>query len=196
LRNKQAEIVKGMKDKQILFHLYATQGMLIIISIIVGFILFPDFSSFLELWTFDLREILIFGGVSAFVVIILDFAMMKYVPKHYYDDGGINELVFKKRSIPHIFILCLLIAFTEELLFRGIIQTYFGIIIASLVFAVLHVRYLYKWVLFTSVIVLSFLLGYLYLITDNLYVTFFAHFLIDLVFAIKIRIDYVHSLKG
>lgn len=196
LKNKQAEIVKGMNDRQILFHLYATQGLLIIISILLGFFLFPNFSSFFGLWTLDIREILIYGGGSALVVILLDLAMMRYVPKRYHDDGGINELVFKKRNIPHIFLLCLLIAFTEELLFRGIIQTHFGIVIASIVFAVLHVRYLYKWVLFLAVIILSFLLGYLYLITENLYVTFFAHFLIDLVFAIKIRLDYIHSLKG
>ncbi|MBE4910322.1 CPBP family intramembrane metalloprotease [Bacillus luteolus] len=185
-----------MNDRQILFHLYATQGLLIIISILLGFFLFPNFSSFFGLWTLDIREILIYGGGSALVVILLDLAMMRYVPKRYHDDGGINELVFKKRNIPHIFLLCLLIAFTEELLFRGIIQTHFGIVIASIVFAVLHVRYLYKWVLFLAVIILSFLLGYLYLITENLYVTFFAHFLIDLVFAIKIRLDYIHSLKG
>lgn len=196
LQNKQAEIVKGMNDRQIVFHLYATQGLLIIISIILGFFLFPNYTSFLDLWAFDIREIVLYGGGSALVVIILDFAMLKYVPKRYYDDGGINELVFKNRSIPHIFLLCLIIAFTEEVLFRGLIQTHFGIIIASLIFAVLHVRYLYKWVLFTAVILMSFLLGYLYLLTENLYVTFFAHFLIDLVFALKIRRDYVHSLKG
>ena len=193
MRNRQADIVNGMKDSQIVFHLYATQFLLLVVSIILGFFLFNDMDSFFMLWTLDLKQILIYGGGSAILVIIIDFLIMRWVPKHVYDDGGINELVFRNRNYFHIFFLCIIIAFAEELLFRGIIQTHFGIVIASVIFALLHVRYLYKWVLFTVVVLLSFLLGYLYLITNNLLVTFFAHFLIDFVFALKIRKDYLHS---
>ena len=193
MRNRQADIVNGMKDSQIVFHLYATQFLLLVVSIILGFFLFNDMDSFFMLWTLDLKQILIYGGGSAILVIIIDFLIMRWVPKHVYDDGGINELVFRNRNYFHIFFLCIIIAFAEELLFRGIIQTHFGIVIASVIFALLHVRYLYKWVLFTAVVLLSFLLGYLYLITNNLLVTFFAHFLIDFVFALKIRKDYLQS---
>lgn len=193
MRNRQADIVNGMKDSQIVFHLYATQFLLLVVSIILGFFLFNDMDSFFMLWTLDLKQILIYGGGSAILVIIIDFLIMRWVPKHVYDDGGINELVFRNRNYFHIFFLCIIIAFAEELLFRGIIQTHFGIVIASVIFALLHVRYLYKWVLFTAVVLLSFLLGYLYLMTNNLLVTFFAHFLIDFVFALKIRKDYLQS---
>ncbi|MDF0726186.1 type II CAAX endopeptidase family protein [Cytobacillus sp. S13-E01] len=193
MRNRQADIVNGMKGSQIIFHLYATQFLLLVVSIILGFFLFNDMDSFFMLWTLDLKQILIYGGGSAILVIIIDFLIKRWVAKHVYDDGGINELVFRNRNYFHIFFLCIIIAFAEELLFRGIIQTHFGIVIASVIFALLHVRYLYKWVLFTAVVLLSFLLGYLYLMTNNLLVTFFAHFLIDFVFALKIRKDYLQS---
>jgi membrane protease YdiL (CAAX protease family) len=78
-------------------------------------------------------------------------------------------------------------------LFRGVLQTHLGIWIASLVFAILHFRYLSKWLLFIMVVSISFLLGIVYEITDTLYTTILAHFLIDLVFAIQIRLQY---LKG
>lgn len=87
----------------------------------------------------------------------------------------------------------MLIAFSEELLFRGVIQTHFGLLMASAIFAALHVRYLSKWFLFTMVVLLSFFLGYLYDVTGNLWVTIFAHFLIDFVLAVHIRLDYLQA---
>lgn len=195
MSRKQEDIVKELTDKEILFHLYLTQLLLLVISLIIGFFLFENMSSFLSIWKVKQYEILIFGGGTAIIVIIFDIMMMKLLPKSMYDDGGINDRIFQKRSIPHIFLLCLIISVTEEILFRGILQTHFGLYIASIVFALLHVRYLKKWVLLVSVILISFLLGIVYEITNNLWVTIFAHFFIDFVSATKIRIDYLSKDK-
>ncbi|MFT4413133.1 lysostaphin resistance A-like protein [Fredinandcohnia humi] len=186
---RQADIIKKLNDKEILFHLYLTQGLLLLVSIGLGFFLFDNLSSFLDLWVLKDWNIILIGGGTAIVVVIIDSLIMKWLPKSMYDDGGINERIFQNRSIPHIFILCLLISLTEEILFRGILQTHFGLVVASIIFALLHVRYLYKWVLLVSVILLSFLLGYIYEIFQNLWITVFAHFLIDLIFAVKLRVD-------
>ncbi|UTW69753.1 CPBP family intramembrane metalloprotease [Anaerobacillus sp. HL2] len=72
-----------------------------------------------------------------------------------------------------------MIAFAEELLFRGVIQTQFGIIPASILFAIIHFRYLRKPILFIITVSLSFFLGWLYLVTENLLVPIFTHFVID-----------------
>jgi membrane protease YdiL (CAAX protease family) len=178
-----------MSDKEILFHVYATQLLLFIVSIILGMILFNDIQSFIGLWEPDWFEIVIIGGGCAFAVIFLEYLLMKLLPDEMYDDGGVNQKIFQNRNVFHIFLLSVIIAFTEEVLFRGIIQTHIGLIWASLIFAFLHFRYLYKWVLFLMVNVLSFFLGFLFFITDNLFVPFFVHFLIDFVFALKIRND-------
>lgn len=71
------------------------------------------------------------------------------------------------------------IAIAEELLFRGVLQTVFGFFSASVIFILVHFRYLNKPVLLISVIVTSFLLGFLYEATGNLYTVIVTHFIVD-----------------
>ncbi len=59
------------------------------------------------------------------------FLLIRYVPEQWYDDGGINEKLFRSRSVPHIFIMTAIIAFCEELLFRGVIQTHVGLLLRA-----------------------------------------------------------------
>lgn len=191
MAGRQTTVIGQMTDKEILFHLYITQIILIAISCIAGFFLFSSKEEFYLIWQWDIKEIILYGGSAAAIVIIIDGILMKVLPKEMYDDGGINEKVFQNRSIWHIFFLSLLIAFAEEVLFRGVIQTHFGYVAASIIFALLHVRYLSKWVLLIVVLGISFFLGWIYLKTNNLWVTIFAHFLIDFVFALIIRIQYL-----
>ncbi|MBD8070287.1 CPBP family intramembrane metalloprotease [Bacillus sp. PS06] len=192
--SRQADIIKRMADKEIMIHLYLTQIMLLLVSIILAFFLFEDVESFISMWSFH-PSIFYIGGSIAIGVIVVDLLLERWLPKEMLDDGGINKRMFEKLNIIHILFVCFLISFTEELLFRGILQTHFGLYIASIVFALLHIRYLYKWVLLLSVVVLSFLLGIVFENTGNLWVTIFAHFMIDAVFALKLKIEYIKSLR-
>jgi membrane protease YdiL (CAAX protease family) len=195
LFKKQNELIKQLTDKQIVQNLYFTQFLLLAISCVLGLFLFSDFDEFLDLWKVRDHTFLVYGiGVALFVMIV-NFTIMKIVPSHLIDDGGINEKLFEKRYIPHILVLTAIIAVSEEILFRGVLQTHLGIWIASLVFAILHFRYLSKWLLFTMVVSISFVLGIVYEITDTLYTTILAHFLIDLVFAIQIRLQYIKGVN-
>jgi hypothetical protein len=187
----QNELVKSMSDSQLLKQLYFTQILLLTISAVLSMILFNGVSEFAGLWKPDTGQVLLIGGLTAGAVLIFDWIIMKTMPEEMYDDGGINEKMFRNRSVPHIIFLCVLISFTEEVLFRGILQTHFGFWAASLIFAVLHFRYLSKWLLFCMVVLISLLLGFVYEQTGNLFVTVFAHFLIDLVFAIQIRLNHI-----
>ncbi|MBM6619904.1 CPBP family glutamic-type intramembrane protease [Bacillus suaedaesalsae] len=192
----QADMVKQLSERELLFHLYVTQLILIITSAVLSLFLFQDVNAFQAIWELNIRDILFYGGLTGSLVVIIDFILMKVLPEHFFDDGGINEKVFQHRSIIHIFFLSWIIAISEEWLFRGVIQTHFGLVFASLVFAMLHVRYLRRWFLFTIVMTLSFILGLLYEYTESLWVTIFAHFLIDFIFGVKIRLDYVRKQKG
>ncbi|HHY71653.1 MAG TPA: CPBP family intramembrane metalloprotease [Bacillus bacterium] len=194
MAKRQADIIHEMDDREVLLHLYLTQFIIITLASVIGFFLFEDLDAFFAIWKLNIKEILLFGGGSAIIVIAIDLILMKSLPKHMYDDGGVNEKVFQKRPIWHIFIICIIVAFSEELFFRGILQTHFGYLIASIVFAILHFRYLYKWTLLIVVISLSFYIGWIYLITENLLVTIFMHFLIDFVFALIIHIKYLHRV--
>ena len=188
---KQNELIKQLTDKQIVQNLYFTQFLLLCIAIALGFFLFDQIEEFLDLWVIRDYLFVIYGIGLALIVIIVDFIIMKVAPSRLTDDGGINEKIFEKRSIPHIIVLTALIAISEEILFRGVLQTHFGIWVASLIFAILHFRYLSKWLLFTMVVTISFLLGIVYEMTETLYTTIIAHFLIDLVFAIQIRLQFI-----
>ncbi|MED4532226.1 CPBP family intramembrane glutamic endopeptidase [Metabacillus fastidiosus] len=190
---KQNELIKQLSDKQIVQQLYFTQMLLLFISFILSFFLFDSYADFMDLWKISDYQFIFCGAVVAFIVILLDFIVTKFAPKKLYDDGGINEKLFAKRSVPHIFFLTAFIAFTEEFLFRGVLQTSFGLWTASIIFAIMHFRYVTKWLLFTVVLLTSFLLGIVYEWTDNLYTTIIAHFIIDLLFAIQIRLRFLRK---
>ncbi|GED01048.1 hypothetical protein BAT02nite_06920 [Bacillus atrophaeus] len=188
---QQKDLIDQLSDGDMLKQLYMTQLIVIIVSAVAGLFLFQHANAFFKLWNIRDPRIIWYGVSLAVIVIILDLAVMKWCPPHLYDDGGINKKLFSKRSVPHIIFLTLLIAFTEEILFRGVLQTHIGLWTASLVFAVLHFRYLTKWLLFIMVTAISFLLGLIYEWTDNLFVPVMAHFIIDVVFACQIRFQQV-----
>ncbi|WP_223703504.1 CPBP family intramembrane glutamic endopeptidase [Sutcliffiella deserti] len=193
MKNKQAELVKNMSDKELSTHLYLSQLIFLAIAVGLGLFFFEDMEHFNRIWSWDVKDIFLVGTMVGIAVVGLDLLLLKYLPKHFMDDGGINERLFRTKSVAHIVFLAMLIAVVEELLFRGVVQTHFGIWVASLVFALLHIRYLHKWLLLVSVILLSFLLGYIYEVTGNIFVTIWAHFIIDVLLALKIRLDFVKS---
>ncbi|WP_216831659.1 CPBP family intramembrane glutamic endopeptidase [Alkalihalobacterium elongatum] len=186
--NRQAKLIQDMSDRDILLNLYITQAMMLVIAMVLGFFWIDDISSFWELFIWDPGQIFLIGGGIAAIVIIIDLLFDKYLPKKWVDDGGINERVFAKRNVVHIFFIAAIVAFSEEVLFRGILQTHIGLIPASLLFALIHFRYLSKVLLFTMAVVLSFVLGLLYEITNNLLVPIFTHFLIDFVLGLFIML--------
>lgn len=184
-----------MNPRELLYHLYLSQIAFFAIGLVLAYFLFNSFQSLKEIFAWQPINIFVIGTLVALVVVGADLLLMKMVPKSLLDDGGINEKMFQTRSLPHIIFLAFVISFAEEFLFRGVIQTHFGIWIASILFAVLHIRYLHKWVLFISVVVISFVLGYTYEVTGSLWVTIWAHFLIDLLLAYKIRADYLKNIN-
>lgn len=179
MKNRFQDLIKDMTEKELLFHLYTTQLILLTVSFILGMIFYRDIWFFMSLFDWNDQKIFTIGITSGVLVVSLDVFLMKVLPKSYYDDGGLNEKIFRNRNFFHIAFIALIVAFSEELLFRGLIQTKFGLITASLIFAIIHYRYLFNWFLFINIVVLSFVIGYLYLWTDNLAVTFVMHFIVD-----------------
>jgi uncharacterized protein len=190
MKNKYNELIKGLTDRELLFHLYMTQIILLVITIVLGILLFDQFS-FMKAIDFSDMKILLIGVPAGVAIVILDILLMKWLPSSYYDDGGLNNRIFKNRSILHIAWIAAVVAISEELLFRGVIQTKVGLILASLIFAIIHYRYLFNWFLFTNIVILSFFIGYMYEWSNNLALTMVMHFTID--FLLGIYIKYRHS---
>src|SRR5690625_1425464 len=184
---KQAELIQSMSAKEIRKALYMSQLLFFIVSIILSYFLFNHISDWTTFFKLDIQQIVYFGIIPAVIIVLFEIILYKFVPKQHFDDGGINKKVFKNQTIPHIFLIAFIVAISEELLFRGVIQTTFGYVFASSLFAVIHYRYLRKPLLFILIVLISFLIGYLFEKTGNLCVTIVFHFIVDFLLGIYIR---------
>ncbi|WP_026689448.1 CPBP family intramembrane glutamic endopeptidase [Alteribacter aurantiacus] len=189
----QKEIIKHLSDKDLLLNLYASQLFMLLLAFFASKLLLGSWFAPLSMISFS-SEAIVIGFLIAIGVVVVELVFVRILPKRFFDDGGINERVFKKRSVVHILILSLTVAICEEILFRGVIQTSFGIVIASIIFALIHIRYLTHPFLFGFTIILSFLLGYVYLVTGNLLTVIAAHFFIDAILGVFIRFNVLEKL--
>mgnify|MGYP001207957566 CR=1 FL=1 len=187
---KQNEMIKLLSDKELKLQLFISQLLLIILSVILSLFFFDSFSDWKTYFIWNPSDIITYGFLVGIIIVFIDIILMKFVPSKYYDDGGINKRIFRNTSIPYIFVITLFIAVAEELLFRGVLQTTFGYIIASLIFALVHFRYLNKLFLFSSILLISFLLGFIFEITNNLSVTIVTHFTVDFLLGVIISLKY------
>lgn len=183
----QNELLKNISDEDLIKSLLLSQGLFLLVSVLSSVFLFEHFFDWFHLFAFNVEQIVYYGLCSGLIIVFIDVVLMKVVPKKHLDDGGINERVFRNRSVFHIFSLTLIISICEELLFRGVIQTTFGYVVACMIFALMHFRYLKKPVLFISVLLLSFYIGIIFEITENLFVTITMHFMIDFLLGLIMR---------
>ncbi|WP_047985334.1 CPBP family intramembrane glutamic endopeptidase [Ornithinibacillus californiensis] len=184
---KQSELIKQLSEEDLRKAVVYSQILFLLIAFMASFILFDSLTTWTSLFQFDYKEIVYYGVVTGIIIVLIDLILIVYVPVKYYDDGGINKRIFTNLSPIKILFLTLLISIAEESLFRGVVQSTFGYLVASIIFAIVHVRYLKKPVLLTSVLIVSFILGYLYEITNNLFVTITAHFIVDFLLGLAIR---------
>ncbi|BCB04572.1 CPBP family intramembrane glutamic endopeptidase [Bacillus sp. KH172YL63] len=183
---KQGEIIQQLSKKQLTFHLYFTQIVLLTIAFGLGIFLFDSWSEFLG--QFRLSPAMLTVGLgSGLVIVLIDLLLMKTLPPDYYDDGGVNARIFTNRSIGEIALLAFFISVSEEILFRGVLQFHFGLILSSLIFAIIHFRYWAHWFLIINIVLLSFWIGFIYKQTGNLAVTIIMHFVIDFLLGLYMR---------
>ncbi|SFL84432.1 hypothetical protein SAMN04487943_104271 [Gracilibacillus orientalis] len=187
MQKSQAELIKLLSSKQLKKQVWISQTILGLIAVILAYFLLDDLQIISSFFFWDFYDWAVFGVFSAFVIVLLDVILMKVFPKKWWDDGGINQKIFQEGSYTEIILLCFAIASVEELLFRGVIQSNFGILIASILFAVIHIRYLSKMVLFIAITGLSFWIGFVFHWTSNLFVVITLHFLVDVILALLIR---------
>ncbi len=183
---KQGEIIQQLSKKQLTFHLYFTQIVLLTIAFGLGIFLFDSWTDFWKQFHLS-TSILTIGLTSGLLIVVIDVVLMKKLPSKYYDDGGVNARIFTNRGIGEIALLALFISVSEEVLFRGVVQFHFGLIVSSIIFALIHFRYWAHWFLIVNVVLLSFWIGFIYEQTDNLVVTIIMHFVIDFLLGLHMR---------
>lgn len=190
--------IQGIDDRVLLLNLYLTQGVTLVLGILGFYVInvSHDVSVF-TLFAFQpFGTVLGWSLALAGGIILAELFLVYSLPKKHFDDGGINEKLFSDRAIWHIFIIASIVAFSEELLFRAVIQTKIGLFYASMLFALIHIRYLKKWVMFLTVIFVSLSLGWLYEYTGTIIAPMICHFVIDFVLAIMIRYKWLPTQRG
>jgi len=183
----QADIIKQLSDRELKKQLLFSQLIFFLLAIGLSLFLFDSFSRWFTLFQWDVNEILVYSALPALGLVLLELVFYGILPAHFFDDGGINERIFKYQPVSWILFISFIVAVTEEALFRGVIQTSFGFIFASSIFALIHVRYLKKPILFLFIILTSFGIGYLYYRTGNILVTMCFHFIVDALLGLVIR---------
>lgn len=174
-----------LNDRLLLINLYLTQALTLITGLI--WIFFQKRNPF-ELFAIPQNAAFIYWGLGlAATMLAVDFIMSRFVSEESIDDGGINEMLFRKRPVWHIFVIALVVSICEELLFRGAIQHAFGPYWTSILFALIHVRYLKHWLPTAWVFLSSYGLGYVYIHTGTIWAPILCHFLIDFISGMLIR---------
>src|SRR5690625_5418828 len=100
-------------------------------------------TDWINLFEFNLYDILYYGVLPAFIIILINIILDRFVPKQFLDDGGINEKLFSNQSVYSIFIIAAVVAIFEVLLFRGVVQITYGYLFFSLLISVFLLIYLY-----------------------------------------------------
>lgn len=177
--------VDDLNDRLLLINLYITQGLTLIIGIL--WILFQRRNPISLLAMPNGYEFVYWGLGLSVLVLAFDILLSKWVPNDAMDDGGINDMLFRARPVWHIVLIAAIVAICEELLFRGAIQYAFGPYWTSIIFAVIHVRYLRHWIPTGMVFAISYGLGSLYILTGTLWAPIITHFVVDLVMGLIIR---------
>lgn len=132
----------------------------------------------------NLLGIWIVGTFVAILGIGLQWKAWKTFSLQAFDDGGINRVLL---TLPMGTLIPMFAygAFSEELLIRGVLQTgtvlhlgpISGVLLTSFIFTGMHIRYLKKPVLMSGVLLISLVLGALYVLTGTLWASVWAHFI-------------------
>lgn len=113
------------------------------------------------------------------IVIAMEWLLFRYVPRRYWFEP-INDQLAQKFSLWELALIFAMSSVSEELLFRGVLQNLLGFRIATLLFVVIHVRYLKRALLLLVTFILACVLGGVYLQSGSLWVVILCHFLLNM----------------
>ena len=192
MKRKKIDI-ESMDIKMLILNLVLTQAITLLLAFLLYF-LFQHYSPVEAVHSVLPKKTALsfITGISfSLMVVFITLLLTFIVPKEWMDDGGINEKLFKNLPVWSIAVISLSVGFIEEFLFRGAIQPLLGVFVTSLIFLLIHFRYLNKWVLSLSTIIISLGLGFLAYYVEWV-AAFIAHSSIDFFLGVMIRKGKLH----
>ncbi|WP_059103505.1 CPBP family intramembrane glutamic endopeptidase [Shouchella shacheensis] len=181
------EQLNEMSDKDVYVSVYLSQLFLLALGLGLSFVFFSGPKELLASFSHQPSQALVLGFLFALVVVFVNLLLYRWVPRRHVDDGGVNERVCQNMSVWHMCFFCFFVSVTEEWLFRAVLQTALGLPLASLLFALVHFRYVKKPILLVYVLSLSIALGLFFEATSNLGAVITAHFFINFLFGLILK---------
>lgn len=178
--------IDQMDDRFLRVNLLITQGILLLIAIVASFFV-HTWDTFTRLFHISSWSFLVYGALFAILVVFIGEGLERLVPANWVADGEINQRIFRNLSFTKTIVYCILVGIAEEWLFRGVIQWWLGNWWTSLLFTLIHIRYLKKPLLLLMVFGTSYGLGYLFDVQGSLWVPIIAHSLLDFLSALIIQ---------
>lgn len=158
---------------------------LIVLSLaVIGSALLYEWPELFARFRFPDWSFMLWAVVLAVLAASWGALMDRWLPERWLDDGAINQRIFQGLSPLSTFLLCLLIGVAEEWLFRGVVQPLLGNGWTSLLFTLIHFRYLRKPILLLTVYATSYLLGLLFAESGSLLPPIAAHTLLNFISAL------------
>jgi uncharacterized protein len=179
--------IDQVSNRDILTSLYISQGLLFLVSVVVYLVFIRDFKVIEQLLIIKDPYQFIYSLLVALVIVVIELIFEFKLPRDWFQDNGTNERLMEALSIPHLFVAMAVVAIVEELLFRGLLQTQFGLVISSILFALIHLNYIKKPILLSFVVMLSLILGVLFAFTHSLWVPILTHYLIDVLLGLYMK---------
>lgn len=176
--------IRQLSERDLILNVYITQAIVLAVAC---FLLWRQGRLNAELWQASHWSVGLWGLGAGFAVVAIDLALSRLFPRLMVDDSGINEKLFRNRPLWHIALMTLIIALCEELLFRGALQPVIGIYWTSVLFALVHFRYLRQWLMTVFVFMISLALGAVFIVTGSLIAPAVAHFVIDFTLAVLLK---------
>ncbi|GGK19627.1 CAAX amino protease [Caldalkalibacillus thermarum] len=188
------DMLEQMDNRTLYLNLVLTQGILLVAGLILYHFFLRRKVFLTDLFHTERLLFAVAAGLGfAAIVLLIDFVLMRFVPKSYFDDGGVNERLFRDVNVWQIALIAVGVALVEEWLFRAVLQNLLGWFWASLMFALIHFRYFNQWLYALLVIVISFGFGGLYEWTGSFWAVFTAHFAIDFTLGVMLRYRLFHK---
>jgi len=179
-----------ISKKMLLLNIILSQAILVLISAILIGLIFPEvqIENMLRISCRSVHLLVFLAGSA--LLLGLQLLFHYYISKDHLTEE-INILLVNTFSLPELAGIFFFGALTEEILFRGILQPVLGILAASLLFTLIHFRYLKKVFLILEVFLMGLILGSAYFLTGTVWVPVFCHFTVNILTACLIKKGYL-----
>lgn len=174
-----------MSKKWLLLNLALSQSILLLISFSLQGLFYKGYLRQLFYLNINVGFITVFlAGIAGLLAVQVLF--YKYIDKESLLDK-MNLLLLRTFSLPELVPVFLCGAFTEELLFRGTLQTLLGPWPAAVLFTLVHFRYFPKYFLLLEVFLMGLILACVFSRTGTLWAPVFCHFTLNYLTAVFVK---------